>query len=103
MRLGVVTVVMLGLQVKVMVAVDGKKLVTEDRVEDTAEVMIGVEETGSVAEENGGKTAPFLRETGREGLAALPTGNPTPGKLAGSAAGAAALAAWCRAALSLSL
>ena len=91
------------LLVKVMMGVEGKKLATDDSVEDTAEEMIGVGLTGSVAEKNGGKTAPFLRGRGRVGLGALPTGNPTPGKLAGLAAGAAALAAWCRAARSLSL
>ena len=81
-----------------LVRVEGKKHPTVDSVEDRAEVIIGVEQTRSFAEENGGKTAPFLRGRGRVGLAALSTGNPTQGKLAGLAAGAAA---WCRAALSL--
>ena len=78
---------------KVMVGVEGMKLATEDSVEDTAVGIFGAEQTEAVAEGCGGKTAPFLRGRGRVGLATLPTGNPTPGKL-GVAAGAAALAAW---------
>ena len=88
---------------KVMVGVDGMELATEDSVEDTAVVVVGVEQTGAVVLLSGGKTAPLLRGRGRVGLAALPTGIPTPGNLGGLAAGAATLAAWCRAALSLSL
>ena len=87
---------------KVMVGVDGMELATEDSVEDTA-VVVGVKQTGAVVLLSGGKTAPLLRGRGRVGLAALPTGIPTPGNLRGLAAGAATLAAWCRAALSLSL
>ena len=80
---------------KVMVGVDGMELAIEDSAEDTAVVVVVLI--------SGGKTAPLLRGRGRVGLAALPTGIPTPGNLGGLAAGAATLAAWCRAAFSLSL
>ena len=90
-------VVMLGpekLLEKVRVGVEGMELATEDSVEDTTVLLqVGVEETEVVVEVGGGKTAPILRGRGRVGLAALPTGIPTPGKTgAEEAAGTAAAA-----------
>ena len=72
--------------------------------EDEAEVTGNVEHI--VVEGWGGKTTPFARGIGREGLSAFPRMLPLPGKLfdvtAATEAAAADLAAWCSAALSLS-
>ena len=76
------------------IEVEGMKL--EIAGEDEVEVAGNVEHI--VVEGGGGKTTPFARGTGREGLSAVPRMLPLPA----TEAAAADLAAWCSAALSLS-
>ena len=82
---------------EVEATVGGVEVVVVDGVE-VGRVEHSVEVGGK------GKVAPLQRGIGRTGLAAVPTGNPWPGKVGKfDPAAEAALTAWCFAALTLSL